>query len=197
MEQPDVTAGIRRRDPSVLDAVLRDAVPRLLIAARAAGLAGDAAEDVAQAAALIFLERAEAFDGRARATTWLLGILANKIAEYRRADQRVEATDDIETVFESRFDSHGKWNRPPEGPLSALLRGEMRTQIDECLEGVPERQRQAFLLRVAEGVPTEDVCKILGVEANNLGVLLFRARTRMRECLETKGVHGSADADLQ
>ena len=32
--------------------------------------------------------------------------------------------------------------------------------------------------------------------ANNLGVLLFRACVRMRECLESKGVRGSADAGV-
>jgi len=196
VEHADLTAGIRRRDPTVLDAVLREALPRLLIAARVAGLAADAAEDVAHATVLVFLERAEAFDGRARASTWLFGILANKIAERRRAEQREEATDEIETVFDARFDDAGRWSRPPEGPLQELLREDVQRQLRDCLDTVPERQRQAFVLRLADDVPMDDVCKILGVNANNVGVLLFRARVRMRECLEAKGVRGSADAEL-
>ncbi|HEY3286275.1 MAG TPA: sigma-70 family RNA polymerase sigma factor [Gemmatimonadaceae bacterium] len=194
MERAEVTAGIRRRDPAVLDAVLREALPRLLIAARAAGLTGDAAEDVAHAAVLVFLERAAAFDGRARATTWLLGILANKIAERRRADQREEATDAIDAVFDARFDDHGTWRTPPRGPLEALAGEELQRVLRDCLDGIPDRQRQALLLREADEVSTDETCKILGVSANNLGVLLFRARVRMRECLEAKGVRGSADA---
>jgi len=194
MERPEVTAGIRRRDPAVLDAVLREALPRLLIAARVAGLAADAAEDVAHASVLVFLERAAAFDGRARATTWLLGILANKMAERRRSDQREEATDEIDAVFDARFDNHGMWSRPPNGPLEMLAREELQRDLRECLDGIPDRQRQALLLREADEVSTDEICKILGVSANNLGVLLFRARVRMRECLESKGVRGSADA---
>jgi RNA polymerase sigma-70 factor (ECF subfamily) len=196
MERPEVTAGIRRRDPVVLNAVLREALPRLLIAARAAGFAPDAAEDVAHASVLVFLERAAAFDGRARATTWLLGILANKMAERRRSDQREEATDEIDAVFDSRFDEQGMWRKPPNGPLETLAREDLQRDLRDCLGGIPDRQRQALLLREADEVSTDEICKILGVSANNLGVLLFRARVRMRECLESKGVRGSADAGL-
>ena len=37
-----------------------------------------------------------------------------------------------------------------------------------------------------EGVATEADCKIIGVSATNLGVLMFRARNKLRECLEKK-----------
>jgi len=54
----------------------------------------------------------------------------------------------------------------------------------------------AFALREVEGMSTEEVCKILEVSANNLGVLLFRARNGLRECLEAKGFEGSRDVEL-
>ena len=65
-----------------------------------------------------------------------------------------------------------------------------------CLDEVPDRQRLAFVLREVEGFETEEICNILQVSANNLGVLLFRARNRLRECLESKGMKGSEDARL-
>ena len=64
------------------------------------------------------------------------------------------------------------------------------------METLPDRHRVAFTLREVEGFDTGDVCKILEVSANNLGVILFRARNRLRECLEAKGVSGANDADL-
>ena len=51
----------------------------------------------------------------------------------------------------------------------------------------------AFILREVEGLDTDEICKILGVTRTNLGVLLYRVRNRLRECLETKGV---SDAQL-
>ncbi len=196
MESPERTAGIRGRDPATLDQVIREALPGLLRAARAAGLPAGQAEDAAHAAVLVFLQRAEAFDGRARASTWLYGILANKVAEARRAETREQGVDDIDEVFEARFDATGSWSRPPVGVLESLAREDARRLIAACLEGVPERQRRALVLRDVDEVDTDAVCKILAVSPNNLGVLLFRARARMRECLEASGVRGSADAQV-
>ena len=51
----------------------------------------------------------------------------------------------------------------------------------------------AFILREAEDLGTGEICKILAVTRTNLGVLLYRGRNRLRECLETKGV---SDAQL-
>ena len=196
MESPERTAGIRGRDPATLDQVIREALPGLLRAARAAGLPAERAEDAAHATILVFLQRAEAFDGRARASTWLHGILANKVAETRRAEVREEGVENIDEVFEARFDATGSWSRPPVGVLESLAREDARLLITACRAGVPGRQRRALVLRDVDEVDTDAVCKILAVSPNNLGVLLFRARVRMRECLEASGVRGSADAQL-
>ncbi len=62
--------------------------------------------------------------------------------------------------------------------------------IEECLEGLPTKQRMAFILREVQELESKEVCKILEVTVTNLGVLLYRARNRLRECLEAKGVRG-------
>ena len=188
------TAGIRARDPAALDEVVRECLPALLRAARAAGLDREAAEDAVQSSFLVFCRRAHEFDGRARASTWLYGILLRKIAEGRRAQARDAEREDIDEVMETRFGGDGRWIRPPRGPAEALARGEVREKLAECLEGLPDRQRQVFVLREVEELETEEICKILELTANNLGVILYRARNRLRECLESKGLEGSADA---
>lgn len=178
----------------MLDAIVHECLPALLRAARAAGFDRGAAEDVVQETFLVFVRRAAEFDGRARARTWLYGILLNKIAEGRKAMIRDAEREDIDEVMETRFGSDGRWVRPPRGPAEDLARDDVRRQLGECLEGLPDRQRQAFVLRELEELETEEVCNVLAVSANNLGVLLFRARNRLRECLEAKGLEGSADA---
>ncbi len=193
-EEPGRTAAIRRSDPEVLGDVVRECLPGLLRAARAAGLDPHAAEDAAQDAVLVFVERAADFDGRARAAAWLHGILVRKIQERRRAFRRDQGHDPIDEVMESRFRPDGTWARPPSGPDHDLGRAELRGILTGCLDLVPERQRLAFSLREVEGFTTEEVRKILDVTANNLGVLLFRARNRMRECLESHAIGGSDDA---
>jgi RNA polymerase sigma-70 factor (ECF subfamily) len=107
---------------------------------------------------------------------------------------REEAVDDIERVVDVRFDAAGRWLRPPQPADAGLTRGEIMRHLEECLEQVPLRARSAFVLREIEQLDTAEICNILEVSANNFGVLLYRARNRLRECLETKGIRGSADA---
>ena len=194
--QDDQTAAIRRGDPETLERVVRSALPGLLRTALAAGLSPDRAEDIVQSSLLIFVRRAADYDGRASASTWIHGILLRKVWEDRRAQTRDATHDDIDDVVESRFDVNGSWGRPPDGPIERLARGELNKQLRSCLETLPDRHRVAFTLREVEGFKTGDVCKILEISANNLGVILFRARNRLRECLEAKGVRGASDAAL-
>ena len=70
----------------------------------------------------------------------------------------------------------------------ALFAREVRGLVRECLETVPRAQRIAFYLREIEEMETAEICKKMGVSATNLGVLLFRARNRLRECLEKRGL---------
>jgi RNA polymerase sigma-70 factor (ECF subfamily) len=195
-ESPDRTAAIRSGDPEALEAVVRECLPGLLRTAAAAGLPRDRAEDVVQESLLVFVERAADFDGRARAATWIHGILVRKIWETRRGLRRETHEEDIDRLVDERFDADGTWIRPPRGPEGALARGELRRELTSCLDGLPDRQRVAFTLREVEGFSTDEVCNILDVTANNLGVLLFRARNGLRECLESRGYRGSADAAL-
>lgn len=195
-ESADRTASIRELDPSTIEAVVRECLPGLMRTAIASGLPRDRAEDAVQASFVVFVQRAPDFDGRARACTWLHGILVRKIQEERRGVHREQRLEEIDALVESRFDADGTWVRPPRGPDQALARGELRRELASCLDALPDRQRLAFMLREVEGFTTSEVCNILDVSSNNLGVLLFRARNGLRECLESKGVEGSPDAAL-
>lgn len=64
---------------------------------------------------------------------------------------------------------------------------EMGEAIGGCMEGLPAAQREAFILREMGGLETGEMCKILGVSVTNMGVMLHRARHRLRECLKARG----------
>jgi RNA polymerase sigma-70 factor (ECF subfamily) len=195
-DDPDIAKRIRARDPEALRSVVETYMTQILRAARGAGLDPDRAEDVTQATFTTFLQRAEAFEGRSHVRTWLFGILYRKIAEARREIQKDLGHDDIEEIVEGRFDTSGGWLKPPRPIESEVQDAEIRKQINACLDTIPLRQRLAFLLREVEGFTTLEICNILEVTRTNLGILLFRGRNRLRECLEGKGVRGSRDASL-
>ncbi len=187
VDDPDFAARIRERDAQALEEVVRRYLPQILRAAGGAGFARQLAEDIAQDTFVTFIETAPRFEGRSHVRTWLFGILYKKIAAARRNLGRDEM-DDIEEVFEQRFDDAGSWTRPPLPVDAEVYAAEVRQGIDGCLDRVPTNQRMAFVLREVEGMHTQEICKILEVTRTNLGVLLHRVRNRLRECLEAKGI---------
>jgi RNA polymerase sigma-70 factor (ECF subfamily) len=63
--------------------------------------------------------------------------------------------------------------------------GEM---LRDCLEALPGQQREVFQLRQVEELSAADVAHIIGCTVNHVGVLLHRARLRLRACLDGKGM---------
>jgi RNA polymerase sigma-70 factor (ECF subfamily) len=187
-DDPMFLDDVRSGDRDAIAAVVHVYLEQVVRAARGAGLDDAQAEDVAQATFLTFIETASRFEGRSKLRTWLFGILFRKIAESRRAGRREDDTDDVDREFNKRFDEGGSWVRPPRRADREVEAGEIRTAISGCLEGAPQNQRIAFRLREIEGFDTLEICDILDVSSNNLGVMLHRVRNRLRECLETKGV---------
>ena len=53
-----------------------------------------------------------------------------------------------------------------------------------------EEQRLAFLLREVEEMDNHEICEALEVSRSNLGVLLYRGRNKLRECLEKRNITG-------
>ena len=188
MDNPRIAGRIRKKDPETLRAVIRAYLAQVLRAARAAGLDSSNAEEVTQATFTTFLEKAAQFKGKSHVRTWLFGILYNKIAEARRQLARVRQADDIDEVMEQRFDASGRWTRPPQSVETQLYGTEVRQHIETCLDTVPQQQRMAFVLREVQGLSTEEIRDVLDVTSTNLGVLLYRSRNRLRECLEKRGV---------
>ncbi len=190
MDNPQLAARIRERDPEVLQAVAQAYVAQIFRSARGAGLNSEYAEEVTQATFTTFIEKAAGFEGRSHVRTWLFGILYNKIAEARRHLTRERQMDEIDDVVERRFDSNGSWVNPPRPVDIQLYASEIREILEDCLQTVSTQQRMAFVLREVEGFATDEICKILEVTPTNLGVLLYRVRNTLREYLEKKGVKG-------
>ena len=188
VDGPDFAALIRERDAQALEEVVRRYLPQILRAAGGAGFAPQRAQDIAQDTFVTFIETAPRFEGRSHVRTWLFGILYKKIAAARRSLGRDNEMDDIEEVFERRFNNTWGWMRPPLPVDAAVYNAEVRQGIDCCLDRVPASQRMAFVLREIEGMDTQEICKILEITRTNLGVLLYRVRNHLRECLEAKGI---------
>ena len=149
------------------------------------------AEDVVQETFLAALRARKNFSGRSSEKTWLFGILKHKIVDHIRKASRERPTEDPEIPEDAvkyLFDDKGKWRVMPTewdaDPSTILEQKEFQDVLEKCLSDLPSRLSDAFSLREMDGLTSKEVCKVLGVSATNLWVMLYRARMRLRHCLE-------------
>jgi len=151
------------------------------------------AEDVVQETLLAALS-GSGFSGKSSLKTWLTGILKHKIVDVIRRKQReplLASTfddecdiEDLDGLFRSPF---GAWDSPPADwgdPEQALNRSQFFDMMDFCLEKLPPNTARVFVMREVLELESEEICKELQITANNLWVILYRARMSLRECLE-------------
>ncbi|MBI1733439.1 MAG: sigma-70 family RNA polymerase sigma factor [Gammaproteobacteria bacterium] len=154
------------------------------------------AEDLVQEALLAAFAGRDAFKGESAERTWLTGILKHKVIDHLRRRGRevplVEERDYPAGVEDACFDERGHWQvdvRDWSRPDRALEQDELRAALRDCIAALPERLGMLFVLREVDGMETDELLAALNISsANNLWVMLSRARLRLRACLEEKAV---------
>lgn len=175
---------IRTLDRVTLHQLVSDYTTQLRRASLSMGFKSEEADELVQNTWTTFFDVATRFEGRSKVRTFLFGILYNKARELRR--DFVKHSHEEWDEFESRFDDTGHWIKVPTNPEVFAERAQSMVHLEECMDKLPAQQKAAFALREVQELSTEEVSEVMGVSANNLGVLSFRAKANLRECLEKK-----------
>jgi RNA polymerase sigma-70 factor (TIGR02943 family) len=153
------------------------------------------AEDLVQETFLAALQAKDRYTGESTERSWLTGILKHKVLDHFRQQSRERTVSPAETMPEElagRFDDVGVWKHdPPLGPnewsedaAAQMQRKEFMAALKQCLDKLPDRCADAFILREMEGTESERIQELLGLSPSNFWVLLHRARMQLRLCLE-------------
>lgn len=157
------------------------------------------AEDVVQDTWLAVIQGIDRFEGRSSLRTWVYRILINTakkkgIREHRTLPSEslsVTSQDRGPTVDPTRFRGpedqyRGGWREFPvpwPSTEGEVLAGEVRGEIAQALETLPERQRVVITMRDVLGHSSDEVCEMLEISPANQRVLLHRARAGVRHHL--------------
>jgi RNA polymerase sigma-70 factor (ECF subfamily) len=158
-----------------------------------------AAEDAVSEVLLAILERPEAFEGRSSLRTYATGILKFKLIDHLRRRQRevpITPADDqsMDEAIEALFAADGHYLEPQPAwalPERAAESARLQAHLQDCIERLPERLARVFMMREWLEKEVSEICAELDITANHCGVLLYRARMRLRTCLQLHGVHGA------
>lgn len=155
------------------------------------------AEDVVQEALTSAFQNLDSFKGRAAFKTWVFAILKNKIIDVVRQKSRLVAMSELfkdeesELSVDELFDASGHWHKY-EAPQAWQSPEEMMEQSDfwiifeACLDHLPAKYAQVFMMREVIELSSNEICSKLELSISNFNVLMYRSRTRLRECLENK-----------
>ncbi len=134
-----------------------------------------ACEDIAQEACLTVLEKYHSLAASVEFEAWAYKVLRNKIGNYYQkltSEANYIVVDDKTVEY-----AHPKDANP-----------RLRVRILDCLKNVykvnPRYHR--ILQLVSEGYKTDEICRELNVNPNNLYVLLNRSRKLLKDCLKHK-----------
>lgn len=157
-----------------------------------------AAEDVVSETLLAILERPQAFEGRSSLRTYATGILKFKIIDLLRQRGRempIEPLDDqsVDDAIDALFADDGHWREPPpawQQPERALEQSQFFEVLQACVERLPPKLGRVFMMREWLEREVGEICSELGITDNYCGVLLYRARMQLRECLDQRWFGG-------
>lgn len=138
-------------------------------------------------------EKRDSFRGASSLRTWLTAILKNRIIDLLRKqwrEQPLEPAASGEQDFDALFDASGHYADMPSAindPAELCQQDGFLAAVQRCVDKLPKRIGQVFVLREVFGSDTAELCKDLGLTASNVWVQLYRARMMLRTCLEQGG----------
>ena len=150
------------------------------------------AEDVVSETLLALLEKPDSFEGRSSLRTYATSILKFKIIDLLRKRGRevhIEPLPEqsIDDALDALFQADGHWQDEPQAwrqPDRALEQSQFFDVVQACINRLPAKMGRVFMMREWLEKDVDDICEELGITATNCGVMLFRARMQLRECLD-------------
>ena len=131
------------------------------------------AEDVAQEAMLRLWRAAPGWQpGVAKVSTWLYRVVVNLSTDRLRRRRSVP----LDAVPEPEDD------RP--GAETTLIAADRAAALDAALLALPERQREAVVLRHLEGLANPEIAEIMGLGVEAVESLIARGKRGLTQALQ-------------
>lgn len=150
----------------------------------------EVSKDLIQETFYAALKAVPNFKGLASERTWLVSILKRKIIDYYRKINSVKGKAEIRVNFHQTGEQEGDWiqERVPAKWSSAsdynLDQKELSLVLGACIDNLPKKYSMVFKMKTIQGMETGDICKELDISSSNLWVIVHRARTQLRACME-------------
>ena len=145
------------------------------------------AEEWVQETFVAAIKNRKNFENRSTVLTWLSAILRRKIADhYRRENRRMVGTLDETNLQDDASMARARRSDWADDPQRILMNREFWDLFEMCIDELPDKLAEVYILRDVNQRSPKEICEILGISATNLSMRLFRYRVAVRECLNKK-----------
>ena len=148
------------------------------------------AKDLVQETFFAGLKSAKNFQGKSTERTWLVSILKRKVIDYYRKINSKKGQAEVRMSFYDNGENEGNWieEHVPQSWSSEVEKNiendELKSQLDQCIDKLPEKYAMVFRMKTIQEFDTQEICKELNITSSNLWVIIHRARTQLRNCME-------------
>lgn len=138
--------------------------------------APDIAEEVVVETMYEVWRSAKNFAGQSKVSTWVLGIARYKVLDKmrKRGIQQTREVDDEDVDI--RDESPGAFEK--------IAQAQQAQQVKDCLETLPDDQRECMHLVFFEEMSLVDIAEVQQSPANTIKTRMFHARKKMKDCIE-------------
>ncbi|WP_196887265.1 sigma-70 family RNA polymerase sigma factor [Aureivirga sp. CE67] len=150
----------------------------------------DTAKDLVQETFFAGLRAKDNFQGKASERTWLVSILKRKIIDHYRKINSAKGQAEVKLSFYTDGENEGNWieERVPQSwdneAEKSIENDELKDTLEKCIDNLPEKYAMVFRMKTIQQFETEEICKELDITSSNLWVMIHRARTQLRRCME-------------
>ncbi|HVS65664.1 MAG TPA: RNA polymerase sigma factor [Thermoanaerobaculia bacterium] len=141
------------------------------------------AEDVAQDSFLQAYRRIRSLKQPSSFRSWLFSIVVNRARDELRHRGRFEEVEDLEVPLREASNA-------PDEQQTAESR-ELRVYLRRFIAELPTKYREPLLLKEVEGMTYAEIAELLQIPMGTAQIRIHRARLRLRERLQSLGIHVS------
>jgi RNA polymerase sigma-70 factor (ECF subfamily) len=138
----------------------------------------DVAADMVQDTLVRAYTRLSTCRNHDRFRAWIFQMLRNRCLDHLKNVRRRNVPLDDALEVEA----------PGEEPVLRIERGRLRDEIAKALDGLPDAQREAFLMHYVEELPYETMAELLGASVSALKMRVLRARDTLSAALRNEEV---------
>ncbi len=155
------------------------------------------AEDIVQEAFVRVVQNAGEFKADARFTTWVYTIVRNLCIDHGRkaAHRRHPSLDEPRRSDEGDGPTLGEQTADPRGRADVertAVGNELKARILAAIDGLPEEQREVYVMREIANLRFQDIAEITGIPENTVKSRMRYALERLQEALSDFEEHARA-----